>query len=201
MSRFPHTPALHLATALLCGLLTIASALPARADTARNPEWATPVTSEHNLYRVTPTFYRSAKLDAASVAQIEQLGVRTVVNLRAFHADDQLLANTGIRMVRVPINTWHIEDEDVIQALRAIRAAEAEGPVLLHCLHGADRTGLVTAMYRVVFAGWSREQALDELEHGGYGYHAMWRNIPAYLKKVDVDKIRLAVNTPEGAQP
>lgn len=92
------------------------------------------------------------------------------------------------------MNTWHIEDEDIIAALRAIRNAEKLGPVLLHCQHGADRTGVVTAMYRIVFQKWSKEKALDELQSGGFGYHAIWANIPRYLRTVDVDKIRHAVN-------
>ncbi|NKQ78182.1 protein-tyrosine-phosphatase, partial [Rhizobium sp. UPM1134] len=38
------------------------------------------------------------------------------------------------------------------------------------------------------------EKALDELQSGGFGYHAIWANIPRYLRTVDVDKIRHAVN-------
>jgi hypothetical protein len=33
-------------------------------------------------------------------------------------------------------------------------------------------------MYRLVFLGWSKAQAKDELIRGGYGFHAAWGNIP-----------------------
>ncbi|WP_018605224.1 dual specificity protein phosphatase family protein [Uliginosibacterium gangwonense] len=174
-------------------LLAAASLCVQAAEPVRKPEWATPIATTQNLYQVTPSFYRSAKLSTESLATLHKLGIRTVVSLRAFHTDNEVLDKSGIRMVRIPIYTWDIDDKDVIAALRAIHQAEAEGPVLLHCLHGADRTGLVTAMYRIVYQGWSREQALDELEHGGYGYHAIWKNIPKYLKNVDVERIRQAV--------
>ena len=65
---------------------------------------------------------------------------------------------------------------------------------MLHCHHGADRTGLVIAMYRIIYQGWTKDAALDELLHGGYGYHAMWKNIPSYIKHADVEKIRNAVD-------
>lgn len=174
-------------------------AMPAQAETpTRKPEWATPIAAEQNLFQVTPTFYRSAKLQAESVATLKRLGVHTVVSLRAFHSDRPVLESSGIRRVRIRIYTWDIDDKEVIAALRTIREAERQGPVLLHCLHGADRTGLVTAMYRMVYQGWTREAALDELEHGGYGYHAIWKNIPKYLKTVDIEQIKRAVELPAG---
>lgn len=179
----------------LC-LLMSAPVFAQAAEPVRKPEWATPIATAQNLYQVTPTFYRSAKLSTESLATLRKLGIRTVVSLRAFHGDNEVLDKSGIRMVRIPIYTWDIDDKDVIAALRVIRQAEADGPVLLHCLHGADRTGLVSAMYRIIYQGWSREQALDELEHGGYGYHAIWKNIPKYLKNVDLEHIRQAVEAP-----
>lgn len=67
--------------------------------------------------------------------------------------------------------------------------------MLIHCQHGADRTGLVSALYRMVYQGWTREQALDELQHGGYGFHPIWQNITNYLKNVDVERLKREVNS------
>jgi len=162
-------------------------------DVARRPEWAVPVGTSSNLFRVTPTLYRSAQLGQGDVAELKALGIKNVVGLRAFHSDDDWLRQSGIKENRIKIYTWAVNDDNVVAALKAIRAAEKEGPVLLHCWHGADRTGLVSAMYRILYQGWSKAQALDELQNGGYGYHAMWKNIPLYLRDVDVEKIRLRV--------
>jgi protein tyrosine/serine phosphatase len=147
-----------------------------------------------NLYRISPTLYRSAQFNQTQVDELEKLGIRTSVDLRKFHSDSGELNGSSIRQVRVGTNTWSIGDKAVIAALVAIRRAEATGPVLLHCEHGADRTGLVVAMYRIVFQGWPKDAALDELLHGGYGYHFIWKNIPEYLKHADVKKIKIAVD-------
>jgi protein tyrosine/serine phosphatase len=162
------------------------------AEPARKAQWAEPIEQSANLFRITPQLYRSAQLDAKDVALIQSLGVKTVVSLRAFHSDQKILKDTELKSIRVPMKTWDIDDKEVIVALRAIKYAE--GPVLLHCLHGADRTGLISAMYRILYQGWSKEQALDELINGDYGYHSMWTNIPKYLNAVDVEKIRRAVD-------
>lgn len=159
----------------------------------RNPAWAGAVDTRRNLYRVTDTFYRSERLTHADVARLRQLGVRTVINLRAFHSDAEVLAGSGIRQVRIPLLTWKIDDAQIVHALAEIRAAQAEGPILLHCQHGADRTGLITAMYRMAYQGWSRQQALEELQHGGYGFHPVWKNIPRYIRDVDLPAIRHAL--------
>jgi protein tyrosine/serine phosphatase len=166
------------------------------APAARPADWAEPVDRAANLYRVTPGLFRSAALDSKDLAQIRALGVRTVVSLRSFHADTALLEHSGIRAVRVPINTWEVGDRHVVAALRAIRAAERDGPVLLHCQHGADRTGMMVAMYRMLYQDWSRARAVAELKQGGYGYHPMWKNIERYLARVDVDEIRRRVEAP-----
>ncbi|MFZ6720871.1 dual specificity protein phosphatase family protein [Undibacterium sp. Ji49W] len=180
-------------------MTALSISLPASAaiaEDARPAEWASPVATTQNLFRVTPVFYRSAQLQSKDLGLLQALGIKTVVSLRSFHSDDKVLKNSGIKLQRIGINTWDINDKNVIAALRALQAAEKDGPVLLHCMHGADRTGLVTAMYRILNQGWTKDQALEELTKGGYGYHSLWKNIPDYLHKVDIDKIRQAVVQP-----
>ena len=38
----------------------------------------------------------------------------------------------------------------IADVLRTIRERQKEGAVLVHCYHGADRTELVVAMYRLI---------------------------------------------------
>lgn len=177
-------------SASLGGMLQVARA----QEVARRPEWAVRVGTSPNLFQVTPTLFRSAQLGKDDVAELKALGIKNVVGLRAFHSDDDWLRKSGIKASRIKIYTWAVDDDNIVAALKAIRTAEKEGPVLLHCWHGADRTGLVSAMYRLLYQGWSKEQALDELQNGGYGYHAVWKNIPVYLREVDVEKIRRLVD-------
>ncbi|AXF22672.1 protein-tyrosine-phosphatase [Burkholderia pyrrocinia] len=180
----------------LAGLVQPAHADPVAGVSARPIQWAQSIADArvNNLHRITPTLYRSAQLSREDLPELQKLGIRKVISFRAFHADDSILAGTQITMQRIRINTWYIRDEDMVTALKALRTADQDGPVLIHCQHGADRTGLVSALYRMVYQGWTREQALDELQHGGYGFHPIWQNITNYLKHVDVERLRQAVN-------
>jgi hypothetical protein len=51
-------------------------------------------------------------------------------------------------------------------------------------------------MYRIVFQGWLKDEAIDELMHGGYGYHAVYENIPEYIRKADIAAIKMKVFAP-----
>lgn len=155
--------------------------------------WARPVDLPYaeNFFQVSPDLYRAAQPSAQAFKEYEKLGIKTVINLREKHSDINLIQGTSLKLIEVPLKTWDIDDEDVIKVLRLIK--NEPKPILLHCMHGADRTGLMSAMYRVVFEGWTREQALRELREGDFGHHDIWINISNYMKKVDAAKIRAAV--------
>jgi protein tyrosine/serine phosphatase len=163
---------------------------------ARDAKWARPITLDGvpNLNQVAPYLYRSAQPTAAGFKAAEsKLKLQTVINLRNFHSDADLLKGTKIEQQLVPMNAWHITNDEVISALKLIKAAQAKGPVLLHCQHGADRTGVVVAMYRVIYQGWSKQQALDEMENGGFNFHAIFANIPDFVKNADIPAFKQAL--------
>jgi protein tyrosine/serine phosphatase len=185
--------ALSLAAGLALALATVSSAGDAPA--VRDQRWAVPITLEGvpNLHRITPTLYRSEQPTALGFKNLEKLGVRTVINLRAFNSDDDEVRGTALRTERVKILTWNVDDNHVVDVMRMLRNPD-NGPFLIHCQHGADRTGLMSAMYRILEQGWTADDALAELKDGGYGYHAMWKNIQRYVRSADVDKLRAAIS-------
>jgi protein tyrosine/serine phosphatase len=197
-----YSAALAVLVSVLAYLMTL-SAWPQLASTpglkpAQHPEWAAPLVlaGVPNLHRVAPNFYRSAQPDAQGFAEISKVyGVRTVVSLRAFHSDEPLTKGLALRLYDFPMHTWHIEREDVVGALRALRLSMQQGPTLLHCEHGADRTGLVTALYRVLYEGWSKDAALDEMQNGDFGFHDVWINIPQFIRDIDIAQLKQDVGS------
>jgi protein tyrosine/serine phosphatase len=173
-------------------------ATPAAQAAGRPAHWAAPITLEGvpNLHQITPTLFRSEQPTELGFRNLEKLGIRTVINLRAFNSDDDEVRGTSLRTERVKILTWNIDDEHVIDVMRMLRNP-ANGPFLIHCQHGADRTGLMSAMYRILEQGWTPEDALAELTGGGYGYHSVWKNILRYVRSADVEKLRAAIASPE----
>jgi protein tyrosine/serine phosphatase len=167
---------------------------PPVAAESRPAQWAEPIALEGvpNLHRISPTLYRSEQPTALGMKNLEKLGVRTVINLRYFNDDKDEVEGTSLRTEHTRILTWRIGDKHVVEVMGMLKKLE-NGPFLIHCQHGADRTGLMTAMYRILEQGWTPEDALKELTDGGFGYHSMWTNIIRYVQSVDVEKLRAAI--------
>lgn len=180
----------------LCLTLMAAFALPqAQADEAARPaQWAQPIAAQYNLYQMSATLYRSALPDSEAQALLDKLKIGTVINFLN-EPDDTWLKTPGVVQVQLPYRTNHVDDADVLTALRAIQSAQARGPVLMHCKHGSDRTGLMSAMYRVVVEGWSKEDALKEMTQGGFGESSHHKDDAAYLMKADIPKLRAALSS------
>ncbi|AOE63178.1 tyrosine-protein phosphatase [Pseudomonas corrugata] len=177
--------------ALLIGL---AGSCAQAADVVqtRPAEWAQPVEMDYNLYRMSPTLYRSSLPDGGALPLLTKLKIGTVITFLP-ESDARWLSTPGVEQVRLPYRTNHVDDSDILRALRAVQAAEAKGPVLMHCKHGSDRTGLVAAMYRVVVQGWSKEDALNEMTEGGFGDSHHFKDGIRYMMQADVEKLRLAL--------
>lgn len=146
-----------------------------------------------NLYRVSEKLYRSAQPMQGGLVSAQTLGIRTVLSLQIVDFDSGLdeTAELSLSLVHVPMMPSSVTDEDVLKALRAIQASD--GPVLVHCLHGADRTGTVVAMYRVVFQNWSKDRAIDEMTNGGFGYHVEYASLVELIRRADIAAYRQAL--------
>jgi len=110
--------------------------------------------SEDNFHEIVPgTLYRSAQPSAEDVARYaKEYGIRTIINLRdekreAWYDDERHAAAAhGIQIIDFPLSSGAFLPADQSRAL-AERMAEAEAPVLIHCEHGINRTGLASAIY------------------------------------------------------
>jgi protein tyrosine/serine phosphatase len=174
-----------------CTLFVFAALVATGHGADRNPAWAGKMEQAGlpNLHRVTTNLYRCAQPTADGLRAAEAMGIKTVVRVRAFHSDKDEVESTKLRTRRIYFNTWHAEDEDVVRFLKIIADTNA-GPILVHCQHGADRTGTMIAVYRMAVQGWTKEEAIKEMTTGDFGYHTVWRNLIRYLKALDVEALR-----------
>lgn len=141
-----------------------------------------------NWHRVSAQLYRSAQPSRAGFAELQQLGIRSVLNLRALHDDDDEADGLGLELYRVPMYAFSINEDQVAEALRIIH--QAPKPILVHCLHGADRTGTIVALYRILFQNWSVDAALREMTSDQYGFHPLFGNLVDLIRDSDLSKLR-----------
>lgn len=129
-----------------------------------------------NFCVVTPReLWRGERPNVTDAAWLLQHHVGTVVNLEVFlndHAAFQQAAvgsdfTWSVEYFHLPdwepvhMVNWSLLDEHVAQFLAII--SDAPKPVYVHCLDGIDRTNTLTAAYRVLIEGVSREDAIAEM--------------------------------------
>lgn len=176
---------------LLLTLLLSASDQPV---TPRLESWARPIVLEGvpNLHQVSDILYRSAQPTATGMKNLRKMGISTVISLRAGHSDRNLVKGSGLVLEEIPMRAWHISVKQALRFLRIVTDPRRQ-PVLIHCQHGADRTGVMCGVYRTVVQGWHREDAVREMTEGGFGFHSIWRNLPAWLRKLNVTRLRRSI--------
>ena len=183
-------------TAIGCSLFLLITFQLSLLGQARTERWAKPIIATYieNFYQIDDEFFRSGNPGKEAFLELESLGIMEVINLQTYHSDDNEAEGTNVTLHRVKMNAHRITEEDVVEVLRIIK--DRKGKILIHCKHGSDRTGLIAAMYRIIFQGWTKEEATDELVNGGYGHHRIFKNIPKFIKKADIPRIKEAVMRP-----
>ncbi len=147
-----------------------------------------------NLHKVSDDLYRGAQPTAEGMKQLEKLGVKTVINLRSLHSDRDEIKGTGLAYEHISMTPLSIEDKYVVRFLQIVTDSNRT-PVFVHCQHGADRTGTMCAIYRIAVQEWSKDEAIEEMTKGGFGFHSVWQNLPKYIRKLNIEEMKLRVNS------
>ena len=136
---------------------------------------------------VAGQLYRSSQMsrNALTVA-IADYGIKTIVNLRGengaigwYRAETNVAAHFGVKHFDFGLSAGReVTDEQIEEILAVIRASPK--PVLIHCQAGADRTGLVSALYLYNVEGQAADAAGRALSvrYGHFPY-LFWRNTGA----------------------
>jgi len=143
-----------------------------------------------NFAKVSDVLYRGEQPSKEGFAELKKMGVKTIVNLRSFNSDRGELKGLGLQYAHIYCKAWNPEDEDVVKFLKIIQNKDNH-PVFVHCQHGADRTGMMVAIYRMMEQGWSVDESRTEVEN--FGFHKIWKDIQKYLKRFDPEKMRRKV--------
>ncbi|MDO8282230.1 MAG: tyrosine-protein phosphatase [Thermodesulfovibrionia bacterium] len=181
-------PVIRLAMLGVCLILTACATLtqPSAVIAIKDPHPA-PV---YNFHIVIPggtdgvgAIYRSGQPKGdADWCYLEKIGIKTVVKLNKFSSDAdeseelRLAKKHNINVIPLymqpedfphNLNPWASPDENILkQAIEALEKGN-NWPVLVHCSHGKDRTGLVIAAYTVRNKNFCKDTAYAQMRYYG----------------------------------
>ncbi len=138
------------------------------------------VNLQGNFHTITPgEAFRSGQPDGARLAQyVDRYKIRSVLNLRGSHAgeswyEDEVAASARLNLAHYDVSlsaTHELTDAEVRQLMEIFNTAPR--PILIHCQAGADRSGLVAAMWKVVVDKMPKSEAKKQLSLK-YGHIAL----------------------------
>jgi len=115
-------------------------------------------------------FYRSAQLGKDDLEKaVRDHGIRAILNLRGAHPgeawyDDEVALSKalGVAHFDYGLSAYRfVTERQIVDVLRIVD--DAPKPLLVHCKSGADRTGLVSALYRFAVEGKDADEADRQL--------------------------------------
>ncbi len=153
-----------------------------------------------NFHKISEDLYRSGQPTAKGLRNLRTIGIRTVIDLRWLNSERNAAMDSGLEYEHIHMTVLTPEESDAVKFLQIV-ADKKRTPVLVHCQYGADRTGILCAVYRIAVQGWTKEKALKEMVEGGFGFHGIWANLIQWINKLDIDKIREKAGIRENIEP
>ncbi len=116
--------------------------------------------------RVDAVVYRSAQPSQEQLRELHRrYGIRTVLKLNS----GAEAVPEGVTLIHHPLNVMKEPSSQELQAVLDAIDRSAK-PLLVHCTHGEDRTGLVVALYRRRHGTATDTAYTDMMRHGFHPY-------------------------------
>jgi protein tyrosine phosphatase (PTP) superfamily phosphohydrolase (DUF442 family) len=123
-----------------------------------------------NLWEIAPGVWRSNQPTPKRLAKYKRMGISTVLSLRGksdnpisfMLLEKQACADLGIDLITTSLSARSLAEKDVyLDVLDLLQTLKP--PFLFHCKSGADRAGLVSALYLLHIKGASIDDARKQL--------------------------------------
>jgi protein tyrosine/serine phosphatase len=143
-----------------------------------------------NFHKVSENLYRGGQPSDEGIKKLAEMGIKTVISFRDRQSkvlrEKKAAQENGLHFINLRLSNWFASRDDEIHKIIEIIRDPAHHPVFIHCKRGADRTGTVVAVYRMLHEGWTDKQANREAKLRGIGWWQVWMKdyIKAYYKRM-----------------
>ncbi|MHA1544909.1 MAG: phosphatase domain-containing protein [Alphaproteobacteria bacterium] len=121
-----------------------------------------------NFHAIGPQAFRSSQPAPFQVRQAARMGIRTIVNLRGpspeghYRLEKTACEKYGVKLVNFEVRSRALPPPETFHQIRKL-FEKLDHPVLFHCKSGADRAGLMSALYLLIHLKRPLSQATAQL--------------------------------------
>ena len=123
----------------------------------------------HNFHRVGGEMWRGNQPDPKRLAWLKNQGFKTILNLRGvqtgrpyYELEHHQARRLGLEVIDLPWGSREAPYVERIEQLIEVFGSIAY-PAFMHCKSGADRAGIVAALYKLLHEGAPFEEAVGQL--------------------------------------
>ncbi len=147
---------------------------------------------------ISTGLYRSGRPNKDALEWLkEEHKIKTIINLEnddyRVERERGWAEELGLNFYSVPMSaSQYPSDRTVNEALDLMNNVDLH-PLLIHCKHGRDRTGMIVGLYRVESEGMSAEDAYEEMLD--LGFRQWLFNLDNYFKdRTGLDQLFMIPN-------
>jgi len=177
-------------------LIVLASAVPLApgvssakvdADTTRTGKSFAQMEPEAGIRRfaeICPGLARGGDPGEEGLRYLRDKGYRTIVSFLPSQDESAFVVHSGMKYVHIPMHSGPFSaepptDEQVRQFLSVVKDT-TQYPIFIHCHAGKDRTGAMSAIYRMDACGWTTDEAVQEMK--AFGFAGRYKRLFKYVR-------------------
>ena len=122
----------------------------------------------HNLHQIDAQMWRSNQPTPGRVEQAAKAGIKTIINLRGprndggWKLESEACKKANITLIDFTARSRAAPDKEMLYGVRDLFNS-IEKPALMHCKSGADRAGLMAALYVLIHCKKPVAEAIKQL--------------------------------------
>jgi protein tyrosine phosphatase (PTP) superfamily phosphohydrolase (DUF442 family) len=158
-----------------------------RLTTSTGRPFAVPAVEENgipNFAETCPGVARGGQPTKEGIRFLRDHGYRTVVSFRSDSPDRDEVLRSGMGYVEIPLHAGIFgatdPTEEQVHQFLSVVTDSSRLPVFIHCLRGKDRTGVMSAIYRIETCGWSGDEAIEEMR--AFGFHGYYKGFVRFVR-------------------
>jgi protein tyrosine/serine phosphatase len=133
---------------------------------------STPRVAIDNFGQVNTTYFRGAQPVGHDYDDLASSGVKTLIDLTSDDTqpdEPAMAAAAGLKYFHIPMTTHVVPTAAQVTQFMALVNDPQNLPVYVHCVGGSHRTGVMTAVYRMVHDKWTPDRAFAEMRMYKFG--------------------------------